>query len=608
MLRLISFRDYKELLSVINEATVSAGKYGPGSLFTLKTDKISTFENKVGSQLKLPSSPVFSKLDPTNVPSDALVFGNKEKPLQAAFEILDAPDGNSIGSVAWHEKAVDNYYNNLKLGSDINWGKDTSTLETVQALGVYYKNAEADALDREKVIGEVKSILGNGQDWDSKGKSTIISKMDTMTSKNFTEMIGLMAGMADFMSLVKFKPNIIHGRINDYYSAEEDNENVHKTGVKANTADMIISSADADKTIEAMKTDKFTSDNKGLITGEKSNIQFYQISLKKSATGAQLGKVTSYLIKKYGLPSYDDYFADLVNESAELNEGIIDIFNKASTKIKDVYSKVTTAVIKFAGMVKGKLKKSLKSEKKTVLKRYQKLFKLDKGDMFLLEQYAENSNMLIEKVQAQSLNSKLEKISVNNANKLVAEVQSKANEIVSTYNSKDYLIQKAKDQITKFKPKDTLNIDLISKLLANSYSLGAVKEIIGSTDSNEILSAVIDMHKEVYFGKTSLPLYKVYGKSASKSYEYLGSADDYVEKKKEKLKDVQFPISGIRMNAQTNKGSNHINIDLFVVSDIKENDIYYTQFRTGTNASGRFSFNFEGTQTVTHEKFIKFLK
>ena len=149
---MLSFKDYKEISDIIIEATVSAGKYGPGSLFTLKTDKISAFENKVGDKLKLPSSPVFSKLDATKIPSDALIFGDSSKPLRAAFEILDAPDGKSVGSFAWHEKAVDNYFNGLKLGSDINWGKDTPTLETVQALGVYYKNIEADAGDRQKVM------------------------------------------------------------------------------------------------------------------------------------------------------------------------------------------------------------------------------------------------------------------------------------------------------------------------------------------------------------------------------------------------------------------------------------------------------------------------
>ena len=107
------------------------------------------------------------------------------------------------------------------------------------------------------------------------------AKFDTMTSKNFAEMIGLIAGMADFMPLVKFTPNIIHGRINDYYAAEEQNDNVAITGVKANTADMIISSADANKTIEAMKTDTFTFDKKG---GELTTLLLLSLPLTQPST------------------------------------------------------------------------------------------------------------------------------------------------------------------------------------------------------------------------------------------------------------------------------------------------------------------------------------
>ena len=602
---MLSFKDYKEISDIIIEATVSAGKYGPGSLFTLKTDKISSFENKVGDKLKLPSSPVFSKLDPAKIPSDALIFGDNTQQLRAAFEILDAPDGKSVGSFAWHEKAVDNYFNGLKLGSDINWGKDTPTLETVQALGVYYKNIEADAGDRQKVIDNIKSILGNGQDWDSKGKANLISKFDTMTSKNFAEMIGLIAGMVDFMPIVKFKANIIHGRINDYYAAEEQNDNVEITGVKANTADMIISSADASKTIEAMKTDTFTFDKKGVITGKNSKINLIQVSLKKSADKAQLGKVTAYIIQKYGLPSYDDYFTDIVSESFQMNEGVFDIFKTAAEKIKGLYLKVAKSIQNFALKITSRFKKAAKSEKKTVFAKYQKLFGLDKADMLMMEQYIEGDKFLIEKKAVGNLNSKLEKISISNANKLVTEVQKKRNGIVKLYDTKDYLIHKTGTEITNFRTSKEINIDIVAKLLSNSYSLSSVESIIGTTNSDEILSSVIDMHKEVYFGKTSLPMYKVYGKSKGKSYEYLGSASDYVEKKKAKLKEVQFPISGIRLNTQDKK---YLNIDLYVVSDIEDNQIYYTAFRTGTNASGRFSFNFEGTKKIPYEKFIKFLK
>lgn len=601
---MLTFKDYNEFTDVIIEATVSAGKYGPGALFILKNDKVEAFKNKIAGEIKLPDSPVFSKLDSAKVPAKAVIVGDKKQPLRAAFDILDGPEGRVIGSFASHEKAIDTYFNKLTLGTDINWGKDTPTLETAQCIGVYYTNIVEDAKNQKKVVSNIKKILNNGQDWDTKGKSNLLSKLDTMTSRNYTELVGLIEGMSDFMNLAKFKPNIIHGRIADYYAAEEQNPNVEVTGVKANTADMIISSASASDTIEAMRTDKFEHDSKGVISGKKSKIKFIQVSLKKSATAAQLGKVTAYAIKKYGLPSYDDYFADIISESLNLNEGIGDFLSKAYNKVKDVLSKLSTVVSSFFSKIKERLKSVNDKNKKDVLNRYQKLFSLDKQDMFLLENYIDGNEYLIEKTEVKGLNAKLERISVADANKLVKEVIDRKKSTVKLYDSKEYLVQKSGSDIRPFKSAKDINIDTVSKLLANSYSMLTVENIIGKAKTDQIVDAVVDMHKEVFFGKTSLPLYKVYGKSSGKSYEYMGSSKEFADKKKQSLKDVQFPVSGLRLNAQDGK---YFNIDLYVVSDIKDNDVQYTAFRTGTNASGKFSFNFEGTKNITLQQFNKFL-
>src|SRR6056300_353583 len=106
---IVSFGEYKEALSVVNEATVNASKYGPGSLFVLKGAKADAFNKKIVSAIKLPSNPVFSKLDPNNVPDTAVEIGDSSKPLQAAFVILDGPEGKSAGVVAWYEKSVNGY-------------------------------------------------------------------------------------------------------------------------------------------------------------------------------------------------------------------------------------------------------------------------------------------------------------------------------------------------------------------------------------------------------------------------------------------------------------------------------------------------------------------
>ena len=188
---------------------------------------------------------------------------------------------------------------------------------------------------------------------------------------------------------------------------------------------------------------------------------------------------------------------------------------------------------------------------------------------------------------------------------MTLDVRDKKTGIVKVFDGKDYLVQRSGKPISDFKSQNEIDIDTVSKLLSNSYSISCVNSILGSANPKDVIDSVVDMHKEVYFGKTSLPLYKVYGKSSGPSYEYLGTAEDFSKKKKEKLSQVQFPVAGLRLNPQNNR---YLNIDFFVVSDVSEDEIYYTQFRTGTNASGRFSFNFEGTKKISHEQFIKFLK
>jgi hypothetical protein len=406
--------------------------------------------------------------------------------------------------------------------------------------------------------------------------------------------------------VVSFKPNIIHGRINDYYKAEEQNDKVEITGVKANTADMIISSASADATIAAMASDTFTFDNKGVITGNESKIKMIQVSLKKSATGAQIGKAASFLIKKYGLPGYNDYFVDVVSESLHeglmLNEGPLDFIKRAANVVKSVWSKVAGSVKKFFSKIASNMKKTNELEKKKVFKEYEKVFGLDSKEMALLENVIEDKEHLTE--AKESLNSKLKQIDVRTANKLVKDVRDKKTGIVKVFDGKDYLVQRSGKPISDFKSQNEIDIDTVSKLLSNSYSISCVNSILGSANPKDVIDSVVDMHKEVYFGKTSLPLYKVYGKSSGPSYEYLGTAEDFSKKKKEKLSQVQFPVAGLRLNPINNR---YLNIDFFVVSDVSEDEIYYTQFRTGTNATGKFSFNFEGTKQITSTQFKKFL-
>ena len=79
-----------------------------------------------------------------------------------------------------------------------------------------------------------------------------------------------------------------------------------------------------------------------------------------------------------------------------------------------------------------------------------------------------------------------------------------------------------------------------------------------------LVTDMIDIQKEIYFGKTSLPLYKVYSleDEKSKPYKYLKSASDFSKDKKDQIgakdNDFAYPISAFSMSSQKNVYSNFV--------------------------------------------------
>jgi hypothetical protein len=608
---MLSFSEYslvKNELSSLFEATIQASKYGNGTLVVLKSDKVDTFQSKVN--FPCPGTAVFKKVD-LDVSDSSLQIGNGD-PL-VTLEVLTEPNGKLIGKVTWRQDPS-TFYNHLKIGTDINWGGATNTLETAQCLGVYLlKDFDYSSPAKRKALTErIKKILNNGEDWDSKGKSDLLSKIDSMSDGNFGEMIDLAEGMSDFVkAIVKFDPHIIHGSINDYYAAEEQNEKVKVQGVKANTADMIICSAPAAKLIDAIKTEDVIVKD-GLIETKESKIQFYQVSLKKAPEGAQLGKITGDILARYNIPDYMSIYRQAIEETycpqhAKLiEEGFSDILKKGASLVKGILGKIKAKAVKLFSNVTNFLQKRFKSNAKDVLAKYSREFGLTKDESKLFESYCSGShNILNEKKE--SLNDKLKNLDVKSINKLVSEVEETAGQVLVIFDKNDYLIYGRNNLLNKFTESSAFNIDIASKLLANLVSFITVKEMISKSESdmNDLIKDIVEMQKEVYFGKTSLPLFKVYGKVADKkSYEFLGTAKDFIDSKTAKLskETSEFPLAVMTLTAQKD---NYYNSVLYMISEMGENEPIYSQFRMGTNTSGKFSFNFEGVKTSEFSKVLK---
>ena len=630
---MLSFNDFgqsKELLASLLEANIQEPRYGEGSMVVLKTDKISAFNAKIDG-FTANKEFIFVKA-PLSTASNIQVMGDG-KPVVTLDVYSNIDDAQSkskkVRTITWTSNP-DSYYNHLVLADGINWGRDTPTLETVQCIGVFFKGidnviSEIESKNLQKVRPQfekdVISVLSVGEDWISKGKSTIIDKISKLPDKDIITMAHLIQGMSDFMKDIVTigSPHIIQGKIDDYYKAEEKNPLVQVDGVKNNTADMILCDSSANDLIKAIGAEKVEFDDKGLCT-TNSGIKFYQVSLKKSQDGAQLGKATNLIVQKFGLPDYVDIYKQVVGENYHpshiqyLDEGFGDFIKKSWGKLKDVASSISAAFGKFIAGVKklaGGWLKSMKSvfktESRAAINDFSRRFKLKPKETTSLIESFDSGKMLLTEAK-ESINEKLQNASKKDIEAFVDSINNRSATLGKTYDQHEHLDHIQDGDLNKRTISADFNVDVAIKLLANETSLRTLNRIFTNNASNidALVADLVNIQKEIYFGKTSLPLYKVYGSAeGSHSYEYLGTAADFQSKKEGEIKnkgEMHYPISGFGMSEVKGK---YYNIESWIITGVEKGQSTYAQMRMGTNQAGKFSYIVEGTKTRSLTEYNK---
>ena len=633
---LLDFNDHKVFRDVIEnllEANVHTDRYSEGSMVVLKSAKITTFNNKVS--FTADAATVFEKVALNPEASDEII-GDGD-PLVTLDVYSDASKSNKIRTITWAQNP-DTYYNGLTEGDGINWGKATSTLETAQCIGVFYDGSDEwnTIAGREKVEDKILAVLGNGEDWHKKGKDNLISKLSKLPNKDFAVLIDLIQGMHDFVSgVVKFTPHIIHGSIDSgYKKAEEKNPLVQVSGVKDNTSDMIICDSSAAKLTAAIENEKVAHDAQGICKTDNSKITFVQVSLKKAKEGAQLGKVTSALLLKHNIDPALAIFRQVVNAEyhpdyvQEIIEGWLGDFAKKSLKkLKDVASGIAAAfnrVVEGAkNLVKGwvgDFKKVWAQETTAAVSDFSRLFGLNSKDVKGLTEafnsYVDTGQIFLAEETEETINEVLKNASQRDINKFVNSIIGRTNNLVTLYDQYWYLDHKIGRPIVSSKVGKNFNIDISIKLLANEVSLRTLDKIFANNkgDIDQLVKDMVDIQKEIYFGKTALPLYKVYARASdTKSYEYLGTAAEFAKKKESEIGgedgELSYPISGFSVKDQKSK---YYNIESWIITGVRNGASTYAQMRMGTNKAGAFSYVVEGTkeknQAEYNRKFGKRVK
>ena len=585
--------------------------------------------------ITLDENSIFEVVKSSDAKSITVGVGDQVKAWTKLYDGSPADGGKFIATIAWLQISK-GMLKELKVGDDLVWGKNTPALETAQCLGVYLDvdsaltDFQADsAKGREKWTPKIESILSNGQDWNSGGASTLKGKLSKMPDSNYLEMLFLAKGVKQFVdqygSNLGSSLYIIHGKIDKYYAAETANFKLDKKS-KANTADFVLANASADDVIDAVYNQVVKGKDAPLdycYTDDGEKIKWYQISLKMAH--GQLGKVTKSMKDRYNLPDSADLYYSLVNDylvdhGYELNEGVLswamDKVSQGLAAMKAIsvewYEKIAGWVNKLKAWAQG-LSLSFKSKMPSGKPNAYQISLIRK--VLVEDGRLKHGQLLNEaRVDDKSINEYLKTTNQAGAQKIVEETNKGIADIQGTFYNKDLMAFSGegyvnKSNYTQKAGKNSLSYGEIIKIFANATAVDAYNKMITdkSSDLTKVIEEQVDLAREIYFGKTQLPLFKVYGWSESRpnTVERLGTAQDWTQGKLSSLTGDtlgSWPVIGF--NSTLQKGM-YYNISGGLISGTNSDgsEPSYILLAMRTNRADAFSFVAEGSGKLSLSQF-----
>lgn len=607
----ISLSEYSERKSFLDdlvEFSIHEPKYGVGTQCVSKTNQL----EKLSKLMDMNISPttIFTKVGAT--PDAKEIWVGSGEGDEAYLEVK-----GKVFRILGAASTIKSYFNGYKDTPGISWKADS--IETAQCLGLYIdaegmleKIGKAGGEPSKSVIDSIKSnittALGNGQDWDGGGVGKLMEKLPgkDLSLGDITQLLGLAAGMQQFWNSVGKSrignANIIHGKINKYYSAEEGNPNVEIQGSKDNTADMIITNTTADELISQMGGGVVEYDKKSTCTIKGTKTKFLQVSLKKARGGAQLGKITGMLQKKYDLPKYEVMLSTLLEQ-----QNLDEIFGIDMSSVKSFFGNIWKQFKKLVGKIKawggklvGSLQKSFNKQVRRDLNDLQKQFdKMPGPKVNLKEAFKFDDHGMI----CEGLNQELQKLDVPKLNIVRKGIKERLDQFAKVASNPEFTFKKSGDL-----KGGNLDVGDRYKLFSNYTGAYVFNEVISANkgDMSKLKNEMITMQKEMLFGKTTLPVWKVYGiGGGGNPWEELGGAKEFEEGKKSSFAGLIGAVVGFHASPVKSLYYNLESSFLFGVSE-QDGTAIYTLNRMGTNQGGStFSFVFEGSTTISSDDFLK---
>lgn len=571
------------LEETINEANYLKSKYKPGHKIQFKGTRPPVWAPNIkqGDLLTIVED------DPTlNTFGSGKYVKTLELPDGTLVRVASNSEGGGISSSFKHQGGI--------------WNE--RTLETAASTGLFVDGIDlldklnsAKSTDRLPEIvtdikSEIKKALGSSGEY--KEAQFFLNKLDTISLPDLVLFVQLMAGMTKFKNnVLNFTPLLIHKSVDSYKKAINRPDMI--IGVKDNTSDILISNVPVNELVSAIESNKpIEFDSKGICTITGTNVKFIQISLKKGEGKAQLGKVYQYLKSKFNLPSVEDLL------DIPINEDLIDYLSRGVDFIKNVGSKFVEKLkeIKVNILNLSKKIQSLFSQSPVdELKKLEKELK-QAGLTGSISESKLNEAKIIDVLDQISNDKKLLDILINNTNMKISNLKQlsdkyKASELVG---------------YTQLNSNVSVTAEEVGKILSNFQSAVVLNSLLKDTanDGNLLYSEFKNLEDEMIYGKTNLPIYKVYGieKNTGVSHKLYPGRDFEIKEPVENAEDV------VVIYIQTTKQKTYLTFSSFILSGIlKDGELNYVKYRMGTNASGRYSYVFEGVNDLPHSSVKKTL-
>ena len=188
-------------------------------------------------------------------------------------------------------------------------------------------------------------------------------------------------------------------------------------------------------------------------------------------------------------------------------------------------------------------------------------------------------------------------------NDLVKKVNSLLTEVISLCGSPGchYLTS-----VKKLTIPSKVDVDTVIKFLSNYKALTAFKTIIKSSkgeikSASQIMEDFAGLESDMYFGKTSLPLFKVFGlkpDGSGTAYKFLKTGKEFAEDRKKSFSESDIVDKVFLVYVQAKGGFGTMGAWMFShINNSGEPLFNYTTFRT--NQAGSMSFVIEGAQIKT---------